>query len=45
VTPVGGVVMSDVTRKTVLGAYQKRKLEEIVHPFLGERVSVGLLVH
>lgn len=44
-TPVGGVVMNDAARKTVLGAYQKRKLEEIVHPFIGEKVSVGLLVH
>jgi CRISPR-associated protein Cas1 len=38
-------LMSDETRKTVIGAYQKRKQEELVHPFLGERVSVGLLVH
>ena len=44
-TPVGGVVMSDTSRKTVLGAYQKRKLEEIEHPFTGEKVPVGLLVH
>jgi CRISPR-associated protein Cas1 len=45
-TPVGGVVMTDAARKTVLGAYQKRKLEEMMHPFIvGERVSVGLLVH
>jgi CRISPR-associated protein Cas1 len=44
-TPVGGVRMNDAARKTVLGAYQKRKLEEIVHPFIGESVSVGLLVH
>jgi CRISPR-associated protein Cas1 len=44
-TPVGGVVMNDSARKTVLSAYQKRKLEEMVHPFIGEKVSVGLLVH
>ncbi|HEX2223009.1 MAG TPA: type I-C CRISPR-associated endonuclease Cas1c [Thermoanaerobaculia bacterium] len=41
----GGVVMDDDTRKTVLGAYQKRKQEEIVHPFLGEKTTVGLLPH
>jgi CRISPR-associated protein Cas1 len=44
-TPVGGVLMNDESRKTVLAAYQKRKLEEIEHPFTGEKVSVGLLVH
>jgi CRISPR-associated protein Cas1 len=41
----GGVVMDDETRKTVLVAYQKRKQEEIVHPFLGEKTTVGLLPH
>jgi CRISPR-associated protein Cas1 len=41
----GGVVMDDDTRKTVLGAYQKRKQEEIVHPFLGEKTTIGLLPH
>lgn len=44
-TPVGGVVMTDRARKTVLASYQKRKLDEIMHPFMGEKVSVGLLVH
>jgi CRISP-associated protein Cas1 len=41
----GGVVMDDETRKAVLVAYQKRKQEEIVHPFLGEKTTVGLLPH
>lgn len=44
-TPVGGVVMDDGTRKGVIAAYQKRKLEELVHPFLGERVTVGQLIY
>jgi CRISPR-associated protein Cas1 len=39
----GGVVMDDETRKTVLGSYQKRKQEEIEHPFLREKTTVGLL--
>jgi len=39
----GAVVMDDDTRKTVLTAYQKRKREEITHPFLGEKVEIGLL--
>lgn len=39
----GAVIMDDDTRKTVLIAWQKRKQEEIVHPFLGERVALGLV--
>jgi len=41
----GAVLMDDATRKTVLVAYQKRKQDELTHPLLGEKVSVGLLVH
>ena len=41
----GAVLMDDDTRKTVLVAYQKRKQEEIVHPFLKEVVPVGLLFY
>ncbi|MHB1348674.1 MAG: type I-C CRISPR-associated endonuclease Cas1c [Desulfobulbaceae bacterium] len=39
----GGVLMDDDTRKTVLVAYQKRKQDEIMHPFLSEQIKVGLL--
>lgn len=42
-TETGAVTMDDATRKEVLVTYQKRKQEEIQHPFLGERVEVGLL--
>jgi CRISPR-associated protein Cas1 len=41
----GAVVMDDETRKGVLVAYQKRKQEEVAHPFLGERVAFGLVPH
>ncbi len=41
----GGVSMDDKTRKEVLVAYQKRKQEEIEHPFLGEKTRIGLLFH
>jgi CRISPR-associated protein Cas1 len=41
----GGVIMDDATRKKVLVAWQERKQEEITHPFLQERMTVGLLVH
>lgn len=39
----GAVWMDDDTRKTVLIAYQKRKQEEIEHPFLKEKVAVGII--
>ncbi len=39
----GAVLMNDDTRKTVLIAYQKRKQEEILHPFIKEKVAIGLL--
>jgi CRISPR-associated protein Cas1 len=42
-TETGAVMMDDETRKEVLVSYQKRKQEEIQHPFLGETVQVGLL--
>ncbi|MBI2855118.1 MAG: CRISPR-associated endonuclease Cas1 [Chloroflexi bacterium] len=42
-TETGAVLMGDDTRKEVLVAYQKRKQEDIQHPFLGETVAVGLL--
>jgi len=39
----GGVLMKDDTRKEFLVAYQKRKQEVINHPFLNEKVEIGLL--
>lgn len=39
----GAVAMDDATRKEVLVAYQKRKQEELMHPFIKEKVSVGHL--
>jgi CRISPR-associated protein Cas1 len=41
----GAVTMNDETRKTVLVAYQERKQEEIMHPFLGEKIAIGILFH
>ena len=43
--PGTAVEMDDKTRKAVLVGYQNRKKEQVIHPFLGEKVSVGLLVH
>jgi len=44
-TETGAVVMDEVTRKEVLTTYQKRKQEEIKHPFLDEKMDIGLLPH
>ncbi len=44
-TGSGAVSMDDETRKTILVNWQKRKQEELNHPFLNEKVSIGLLPH
>lgn len=41
----GGILMDDETRKAVLSAWQARKQEEIVHPYLKERIPFGLIPH
>ncbi len=41
----GAVLLQDDARKIVLRAWQERKREEIEHPFLKERVPLGLLPH
>jgi CRISPR-associated protein Cas1 len=41
----GGILMDDETRKTVLTAWQERKKEEIIHPYLQERIPFGLIPH
>ena len=44
-TEAGSVMMNDETRKTLLVAYQERKQEEIYHPFLDDKLTIGLLFH
>lgn len=39
----GAVLLSDDGRKTVLTAWQERKKEERMHPFLEERIPLGLV--
>ena len=41
--PGGGIRMDDATRKELVGADQKRKSEEITHPFLQEKMTLGLV--
>jgi len=44
-TETGAVVMDPDTRKTVLQTWQKKKQETLQHPFLNEKVELGLLPH
>ncbi|MDP1510883.1 type I-C CRISPR-associated endonuclease Cas1c [Paenibacillus sp. CMAA1739] len=39
----GAVMMDDDTRKIVLKAWQERKQEKIIHPYLNEKISWGLV--
>ncbi len=41
----GGIWMKLEARKTLLETWQKRKQEEVMHPFLGEAVALGLFPH
>ena len=41
----GAVLLTDDGRKEVLTAWQKRKQEEIEHPFLDDKLPIGLLLH
>ena len=41
----GAVKLRDAARKLVLAAWQERKRDEILHPFLDERMTIGLLPH
>ncbi|MBV8071055.1 MAG: type I-C CRISPR-associated endonuclease Cas1 [Acidobacteriaceae bacterium] len=41
----GAVLLSDEARKTVITAYQERKKEEVLHAFIGEKISIGLIPH
>lgn len=46
VSEASGVVrLTDDMRKKVLVAFQERKQEEIMHPYLNEKISYGLLPH
>jgi len=39
----GAVMMEDNTKKEILMAWQKRKTEEITHPYLDEKIPFGLV--
>lgn len=39
----GGILLEDKTRKAIISAWQMRKQEEIEHPFIKERIPLGLI--
>lgn len=39
----GGILLQEATRKAVIAAWQTRKQEEFEHPFLNERIALGLV--
>ncbi|AIQ11720.1 type I-C CRISPR-associated endonuclease Cas1c [Paenibacillus durus] len=39
----GAVIMDDDTRKQVIKGWQERKQEKIIHPYLNEKISWGLV--
>ncbi|TBL80097.1 type I-C CRISPR-associated endonuclease Cas1 [Paenibacillus thalictri] len=41
----GAVFMKDEARKKFLAAWQERKQEKLTHPYLGEKISWGLVPH
>ena len=41
----GAVRMSDDARKQLLVTYQEKKQQEVMHPFLKEKVSIGIIPH
>ncbi|WP_413375394.1 type I-C CRISPR-associated endonuclease Cas1c [Alkalihalobacillus sp. 1P02AB] len=41
----GAVIMTDEARKKFLTAWQNKKQEKITHPFLGEKITWGLVPH
>lgn len=37
------VIMTDSCRKTIISAWQSRKKEMIIHPYINEKIPIGLL--
>ncbi|MDR1482219.1 MAG: type I-C CRISPR-associated endonuclease Cas1c [Synergistaceae bacterium] len=41
----GSVLMNEETRKTLIAAWQARKQEELTHPYINEKMRIGLVPH
>ena len=37
------VLLNDRGRRTLISGWQRRKQEEIIHPFLGEKIQIGMI--
>lgn len=44
-TSSGAVVMSEVARKTVISAYQKKKETVLNHPYVEKKMHLAILIH
>lgn len=42
-TESGAVIMDDETKKAIINTWQTKKKEEVMHPFLDEKISWGLI--
>lgn len=40
-----GIILKEEARKELIGLWQKRKKDELTHPYLNERIPLGLLPH
>ena len=45
IRPGGSVKLKDKPRKNLLIAYQERKQDEMIHPFIDKKTSFGLIPH
>lgn len=43
--PTGAIFLSDSARKLILTSWQERKAEQIMHPYLQEKITIGILPH
>lgn len=41
----GAIFLKDEAKKKVIAAWQTRKMDEITHPFLKERIEVGVIMY
>ncbi len=45
ISGTGAVLMKEDSRKTILSEWQKKKQEEITHPYLEEKIKIGMIPH
>ncbi len=45
ISETGAVQIDDKVRREILVAWQEKKKEELIHPFLGEKAPIGIVIH